>query len=87
MNIQDTSREALDSIRPLIKSMKEQVYEVIESHPEGIVAQDIEAYVGNGRSTVTARIRELVLDKRVIDSGTRGLTKSCRTAIRWAVAA
>lgn len=80
---QKTSKDALDYIRPLIRSMKEQVYEIIAAYPEGIIAQDIEEYIGNGRSTVTARIRELVLDKRITDSGNRGLTKSGRSAIKW----
>lgn len=86
MNIQDTSREALESVRPLIKSMKEQVFEIIDAYAEGIIAEDIEAYLGNGRSTVTARIRGLVLDERVVDSGLRGVTKSGRAAIKWVAA-
>jgi hypothetical protein len=86
MHIQQTSRDALESIKPVALSMRDQVFAVIVAHPEGILAQDIETYLDNARSTVTARIRERVQDNRVCDSGDRGVTESGRTAIKWRAA-
>lgn len=80
--IQDTSLQALARVNP---SSKERVFDVIAKHPEGIIAQDVEILLDAGRSSVTARIRDLVLDKRVKDSGQRGVTSTGRSAILWVV--
>lgn len=87
MQIQETSREALESIQPTVKRTKEIVFDVIKLHDEGIIAEDIEIYLGAPRSSVTARVRDLVLDNRVFDSGRRGMTSSGRSAIMWKAAA
>lgn len=82
--IQETSLQALESVQP-VTAAKEVIFDVIAKHPEGIIAEDVEIYLEFGRSTVTARIRDLVLSKRVKDSGLRGATSSGRSAIKWVV--
>jgi hypothetical protein len=81
--IQDTSIAALETHS---KKTKEIVFDVIKLHDEGIIAEDIEIYLGAPRSSVTARVRDLVLDNRVFNSGKRGTTSSGRSAIMWKAA-
>ena len=82
--IQETSIEALATVN--VKKTKEIVFDVIALHPEGIIAEDIEIYLGAPHQSVSARVRDLVIDKRVHDSGKRGTTSSGRSAIMWKVA-
>ena len=84
MQVQDTSTEAPATVN--VKKTKEIVFDVIAVHPEGIIAEDIEIYLGAPRSSVTARVRDLVLAGRVVNSGKRGTTSSGCSAIMWKVA-
>ncbi len=85
MTTQPTSIDALNSVRANIPSMKDKVFDVIALHPDGIIAEDVEILLDARRSSITARINELVKERRVKDSGQRSETSSGRSAIMWVV--
>lgn len=86
MTYQETSRDVLKSISVRVQPMKEIVFDVISKYPLGIIMQDIEKELGMGRSTVSARVRGLVIDGRIRHNGEYGLTDSGCRAMQWVVA-
>ena len=82
----DCSHQAALSIAPHRSRLQAVVLDALRLYrAEGLVAQEIEAVTGLRQSTVSARIRELVLSGAVYDSGLRRRTKSGRSAAVWRV--
>jgi hypothetical protein len=78
-NGSDTSTAAAASVAGKISDMHSQILsEVFEAG--GRTCEEVELALGMRHQTATARIRELVLLKRLVDSGDRRNTKSGRKA-------
>lgn len=67
----DTSREAAESIRPTVSTLREKVFEQIKKTPNGATCEQIELALGMKHQTVSARIRELELQDRIFYEGKR----------------
>jgi len=80
-NYTKTSKDALATIKPKIKTKREQVYEFIKSKSSTNyeIADELEMPL----SSVCARVRELQILKLVIDSGLKRETKYGKQAIVW----
>lgn len=76
-----TSKAAAKSMQPHMGRIQQQVFDRIKAVPS--TAREVEDALGLRTQTVTARIRELVLDGKVRDSGEKRLTDSNRKAIVW----
>jgi hypothetical protein len=85
---QETSREAYAAIQPVVHSLRERVFEVIETwNDDGIICEDVQLILERPIQSVSARIRELVQSGRVVNSGNIGQTSSGRNAIKWKASA
>jgi hypothetical protein len=80
-NYTKTSQEALATIKPKIKTKREQVYDLIKLN--ALTNYEISDELDMPLSSVTARCRELQVLKLVEDSGTRRKTKYGKQAIVW----
>lgn len=82
-NYTKTSKDALATIKPKIKTKREQVYEFIKSKSSTNyeIADELEMPL----SSVCARVRELQILKLVIDSGLKRETKYGKQAIVWKI--
>ena len=80
---QTTSKAAAESYKPVAKKVGEVVFNFIERKP--MACFEIEQESGLTHQSVSARIRHLVLDGRVQDSGMKRVTPSGRKAIVWKV--
>jgi len=80
-NYTKTSKEALASVKPKIKTKREEVYEFIkfQSSTNYEIADELEMPL----SSVTARCRELQILDLVEDSGYKRKTKYGKDAIVW----
>jgi hypothetical protein len=80
-NYTKTSQDALATIKPKIKTKREEVYEFIkfQSSTNYEIADELDMPL----SSVTARCRELQVLNLVEDSGTRRKTKYGKQAIVW----
>ena len=80
-NYTDTSQQALATIKPKIKTKREQVYDLIKLNPltNYQIADELEMPL----SSVCARVRELQILNLVIDSGLKRKTKYGKDAIVW----
>lgn len=79
-----TSKAAAESVDG--NTLREKVYELIEHRsPFGVTDEDIQSMLGMGANTQRPRRRELVLARRVKDSGKRRMTNSGRQATVWVV--
>ena len=80
-NYTSTSKKALTSIKPKIKTKREQVYDLIKLNPltNYQIADELEIPL----SSVCARVRELQVLNLVIDSGLKRKTKYGKDAIVW----
>ena len=77
----DTSREAAESVRSVVSSVRVRVYEYVrERGREGATSDEVEAALGLRHQTASARIRELVKKGVLTNSGARRRTRSGRTA-------
>ena len=77
----DTSEGAAESIAPTASSLAGKVLALIRRQGEyGATRDEIEQRLGMLMQTVTARVRGLVLDGFIKDSGRRRLTRSGRKA-------
>ena len=76
----DTSEQAADSIRPTRAGMKMTVWRAVYDAPDGLTCDECEVITELVHQTCSARIRELVLDGFVYDSGRRRPTRSGRSA-------
>jgi len=80
-NYTKTSQDALATIKPKIKTKREQVYDLIKLN--ALTNYEIADELNMPLSSVTARCRELQVLKLVEDSGTRRKTKYGKQAIVW----
>lgn len=78
-----TSKDAAQSIGPHLSALEGLVLAWVTEYNSGVTADYIVQKSGMRTSTVTARIRALVLRGLVKDSGSRGTTRSGRSAIVW----
>jgi len=80
-NYTKTSKKALASVKPKIKTKREEVYEFIkfQSSTNYEIADELEMPL----SSVTARCRELQILDLVEDSGYKRKTKYGKDAIVW----
>ena len=80
-NYTKTSQDALATIKPKIKTKREQVYDLIKLNPltNYQIADELEMPL----SSVCARVRELQVLNLVIDSGLKRKTKYGKDAIVW----
>ena len=80
-NYTKTSQEALATIKPKIKTKREQVYNFIKTQPS--FNEQIAYELGMVLSSVCARVRELQVLNLIEDSGKRVTTQYGRKAIVW----
>ena len=80
-NYTKTSQEALATIKPKIKTKREQVYDLIKLN--ALTNYEIAYELDMPLSSVTARCRELQVLNLVEDSGERRKTKYGKQAIVW----
>jgi predicted transcriptional regulator len=81
-NYTKTSKEALASVKPKIKTKREQVYDLLKLNP--LTNYEIADELEMPLSSVTARCRELQILDLVEDSGYKRKTKYGKDAIVWA---
>lgn len=82
--MQQTSIEAGNSIRPgLAHSMQKVIMDELRVSPG--TCDEMEVLTGYKHQTTSARIRELALANRIINSGTTRLTRGGRNAIVWQI--
>ena len=82
--MQETSSEALDSLKNKIPSIEERVYNFIESRRRvGAICDEIEKCLSLKHQTASARITSLRKKGLIIDGGERRMTRSRRDAIVW----
>ena len=80
-NYTSTSKKALASIKPKIKTKREQVYDLIKLKP--LTNYEISDELEIPLSSFCARVRELQVLNLVIDSGLKRKTKYGKDAIVW----
>jgi hypothetical protein len=82
-----TSRAAAHAIAHEIPNLEQKVFKALEAAGEnGACSHELEAWLGMPHTTVSARIRGLVLRGLVKDGGKKRTTPSGRGAIVWVVA-
>jgi predicted ArsR family transcriptional regulator len=82
----DTSEAASDSMLGEAAKQRSAVYRAISTaQPPGATCEQVENHLGLKHQAASARIRELVLDGLVIDTGQRRRNTSGRTAAIWTV--
>ena len=82
----DTSRDAAESMKPHAGRVREAVLAIIRhSWPIGVTCDEIEVTLKLAHQTASARVRELVLAKEVVDSGQRRPTRTGRKAAVYVV--
>ena len=80
-NYTKTSKDALNTIKPKIKTKREQVYELLKT--QSLTNYEIADELDMPLSSVCARCRELQELNLVEDSGLRRKTKYGKDAIVW----
>ena len=80
-NYTKTGQEALATIKPKIKTKREQVYDLLKVNP--LTNYEIADELEMPLSSVTARCRELQILDLVEDSGYKRKTKYGKDAIVW----
>jgi len=80
-NYTSTSKKALASVKPKIKTKREQVYDLLKVNP--LTNYEIADELEMPLSSVTARCRELQILDLVEDSGYKRKTKYGKDAIVW----
>lgn len=79
----DTSEAAADSIARDASSLRSQVMSAIADSIDGLTCDEVEATLVLRHQTASARVRELALLERIVDSGRRRPTRSGRRAVVW----
>lgn len=79
-----TSKDAAESMKPDLGRLQQRIFDHISRRPS--TAREVEDALSMRTQTVTARIRELVLKERLVDSGEKRETDSGRKAIVWKAA-
>ena len=77
----DTSIAAAHSMREAADSIRKRVFERISETKYGMTCDEIEVALDLRHQTASARLRELVLQGRLVDSKVRRLTRSGRWAV------
>ena len=80
-NYTETSKQALATIKPKIKTKREQVYDLIKLN--ALTNYEISDELDMPLSSVCGRVRELQILNLVIDSGLKRKTKYGKDAIVW----
>jgi predicted transcriptional regulator len=75
-----TSAEAAKAIADQVESLRQQIYTLIASHPDGLTCDEVEVLLKMRHQTASARIRELIQQKRLRFKGTYRATRSGRKA-------
>lgn len=78
-----TSRRAADSVKPVLGHLEKVCLQYLDAKPS--TCEEIELFTGLPHQTASARVRALVLKKKIVDSGITRATKSGRQAIVWTV--
>lgn len=76
----DTSEEAAASMIGCSSLYQRMVFQFIAACDEGATCDEAEEKLGLAHQSCSARIRELVLDGRLVDTGDRRMTRSGRNA-------
>lgn len=76
----ETSKAASESMKESAASIRSKVFALI-CYSDGMTCDEIEATTGLRHQTASARIRELVLQGHLFDSGRRRPTRSGRSAV------
>ncbi len=80
----DTSKAAAESMQESSATIRERVYRYIKNRgPQGATSEECETALNLRHQTASARIRELAMMLRIIDSVTRRETRSGRLAVVW----
>ena len=83
----DTSHKAAESIKPVAQTLRQKVFSMIASMPNGATCEQVEQFLDLKSGCASARINELATKYHVIqDSGQRRKTTSGCPAIVWVVA-
>ena len=84
MTYQSTSRDALESVQPVLGAIDQHIVWMVEAHGP-VTCERVEELTGLKHQTCSAQIRHLVQRGILEDSGTKGKTATGRPAIRWQV--
>lgn len=80
----DTSREAAVDVTPKAPAIRQQVWSLIAARgPIGATDDEIEVHLNMRHETVSARRRELAIQRFVVDSGRRRNTRRGKAATVW----
>lgn len=85
----DTSKAAAESMREAASSIRAHVLAhivIVQRATGGVTCDEVEESLGLRHQTASARIRELAMQKRIVDSGARRETRSGRLATVWRAA-
>lgn len=82
---ESTSLQAANHIEPRANKLREKVRREIANSRDGLTCDEVCAALGIPGNTARPRIRELVLDGKVVDSGRQRKCVSGRNAIVWVV--
>ena len=77
----ETSKAAAESIKESTSSIRAKIYALIAASDFGMTCDEVEAKTNLLHQTASARVRELVLQKRIADSGAKRKTRSGRGAV------
>lgn len=80
----ETSREAAESMVENAASLRELVFVTIKAG-SGLTCDEIEVLLERSHQTVSARIYELKVVKRIVQDGKRRTRSGRRADIHWAV--
>lgn len=90
MEIQQTSLEAYNSLRKGNNPLMQEIIDTLAEEAEwsymggdGLTCDELEQILDGKHQSVSAKIREGVLNKEIEDSGMRRKTRSGRKAIVW----
>jgi hypothetical protein len=82
-NNRDTSIAAAESIAPKVSKLAARVYRYVCESSTGATCWEIEQALCMSHQTASARLRELSLNRCIVDSTERRRTGSGRQAIVW----
>lgn len=82
----DTSEQAARSMDEDAGTLRARVFDEIKRLNRGVTCDELEHRLGMSHQTTSARVRELVLKGKIIDSGNRAKTRSGRSARLYVVA-
>ena len=84
-NVQETSREAYESVNRANDTLYSRVLGSLKGHPS--TCDEIEVSLEGRHQSVSSRIRKGVQDGLIQDSGEKRQTRTGRKAIVWELAA